>query len=266
MDASQITRKNLEIVKLFVEPATRFANGILLSGSNAWGANYAVKIRSDVDILIVTEGVDELEDIVKCYLAKGLLDKSEQRRFGAFKTLYEKERAEQFSVITDCVGTPVSLDFFDIHTLEKISSLAPMNVSTHQGVDVRTISEFRSNPPRSAGYSVDGLTDLSKITYHPKFEEIKNNQGYVVGYLAETLVDGRRNDRDETAYFIGVMSFFLAISPVIMFDKNGRIKKAVRTLQSNIAKIMNGRIPAYITRQERMNEETLRKVRFDLTA
>jgi len=160
---------------------------------------------------------------------------------------------------------PVSIDFLFTGTLKAIASLSYMKSRNCEEVEVRVVDEFRANIPKATGYSLDDLGGQKNFIYHPKFKEIKNDSGAVLGYLAETLIDGQKSQGEQTSYFLGVMSFFLSINPLVLVNKSGQLMNQIRTLQSNIAKLMGGRIPAYITRQERMTEDCLNKIKKSLT-
>ncbi len=257
----ELTRRNREIANKFVNSVSDLVSGILLTGSNAWGAGYAVNEKSDIDLLVVYDDTQALDQIISCYISEGLLNVSERERFQEFKNLFERGEAEQFSVIASQSGVPVSIDFLDTETLRKIASLSLMGSQDLREIKVRFIKEFRTNPPKPLGYSLDDLCSPKKITYHPAFKEIKDEEGIIRGYLAETAVDGFG---EEQTYFLGVMSFYLSVAPVILFDKEGELARATSVLQSKIREILRGRPLTNITRQERMSKGTLRQIQSDL--
>jgi len=260
-EARTFTVKNLKTANKYVSGAREFADGILLTGSNAWGAHYAVNKNSDIDLLIAAETIEDLRHIIKSYVANGLLPPREQKRFAVYLRLYKENKARQFSVIGNHHDAAVSIDFLLTDTVREIATLKPMGdkiIKDNMGaVITRTINEFRSNPPRATGYSLDDIGSLRKLTYHPKFKEIKEGRGSLMGYLSETLVDGRGGTAKSTTYFLGVMSFFLAIHPIILLDKHKKLADAVKTIQSNIDDIIKHKRPVYITRQERMPRHSL---------
>ena len=61
----QLAIKNLEIAQEYASCAAELIDGMLLTGSNAWGAYYAVNKNSDVDLLIVTNTLRELENVIR---------------------------------------------------------------------------------------------------------------------------------------------------------------------------------------------------------
>ena len=117
----KITERNLKIAEKFVVSVSEVARGILLTGSNAWGANYAVNQNSDIDLLVVGDDIQTLERIIAKYISDGLLRDSEQARFEIFKELFLSGEVEMFSLIADYTGVAVSIDFLDTNTLRKIS-------------------------------------------------------------------------------------------------------------------------------------------------
>ncbi|GEM_PF-1724083 len=255
--ASDLTKRNKEVIQRFIDSVRDRADGVLLSGSNAWGADYAVTEKSDIDLLVLAKDIQGMKKIIDCYISNKLLVPREQERFEAFSALYEEGRVEQFSVIADYKGVPVSIDFFTTKTLQWISFLTSKNTVLLNGVRVRVVSELRTNPPKAFGYSLDDLQSSKKLTYHPVFEEIKSQKGNVCGYLAQTAVDAS----DEHTYYLGVMSFFLCVSPVVLLDKNGELQRAIRDLRTNISILLKGEVPRHVTREERMSEQVLEEVK-----
>jgi hypothetical protein len=57
------------------------------------------------------------------------------------------------------------------------------------------------------------------------------------------------------------MSFFFAVLPRVLLDKEGKLEKLIKNLQGNIVQIMGGQTLVYITRQERMSTKTLENVK-----
>lgn len=258
-EAKQITLKNLAIVEEFKVSASDLVDGMLLSGSNAWGAFYAVTKQSDIDLVITTKNAEEIEKIIERYVVEGLLGQEERQRSKVFQMLFEQRKADTFSIRVPYDTSIVSIDFIPTDLVRDITELKLMKSVKVGDLNIRVINEFRSNPPKVDGYTADSLRG-EKVMYHPKFEEIKND-GFVVGYISETLVDGQREKVEEIEYFIGVISFFFAVDPVILIDRGNRLSKAIEILRSKIAGLTHGQTPAYITRQERMSEESLQGIR-----
>ena len=220
--------------------------GVLLTGSSAWGAFYALHAESDVDLLITGSGIGELEKTVQTLVGKSILDAGESRRFALYKALNEEGEADHFSIKGVYSGVNLSIDFMlDEHVL-KISNLADLRPPVPGvGERIRTIREFRRNKPKPDGYTLDRL-DGDSTLYHPLYRPVFD-EGNVVGYLSDTLIDGIGKD----TYSLGVISFFLAINPMVLSD-NGILRMSINLLQSNIAKLNGHVLPEYITRQERM--------------
>jgi predicted nucleotidyltransferase len=264
METRQLTEKNLEITKIYAHFAFPFAEGMLLSGSNAWGAYHAVNANSDVDLLIVANTLDQLRAVIEKYTAEKLLDAKEKERFATYEKLYKERKAEQFSAIGHYLGTAISLDFLLSDAVRDICNLNPMRNQVQENITIRTINEFRTNLPKADGYALDDLKGLRHLKFNPKFQKITNGKEEILGYLAGTLVDGTSNTGNNETYFLGVMSFFLCICPVIVFDKKEDLTRSVKNLQINIAKIIKG-APAHITRQERMSADILQKIKNSLS-
>jgi len=264
MNSEELTNKNLKIAKEFTESMGNIAEGILLSGSNAWGANYAVNKNSDIDLLIVFKDIRKLGLMIDKYVSQGLVDATQKKRFEIFQKLYTDKKADTFSFRISYKNTWVGIDFFPVEIVKNITEFRTMEtvrIKDSNGiVELRVINEFRSNLPKKDGYSVDCLTEGRKLVYYPKFEEVKDKES-AVGYISKTLVDGFDSKEGKAIYFLGVMSFFFAVEPVILIDKDGHLTDSVKTFQSNIEKTIKGRSLIYITRQERMSEESLNRIK-----
>lgn len=244
----------MRIAKRYAAAAARFADGVLLSGSNAYGANYAVTDRSDIDLLIVAGNTDKLGKIVRQYISEQLLNEKEQKRFRIFSKLHEEGKAKQFSTITRYKGVNVSLDLLTSASLRDIAHFRRMKQRMLGKACIRIIHEFRITPPRAAGYSLDSLDGKIHLIYHPTFITCKGS------YVAETLVDGKA-----PGYCLGVMSFFLCISPQILWEKEEFFTKAINEFRARIAQMQGRRKPSYITRQERMLKSVLREIKRSLS-
>ncbi len=264
MNPAELTNKNLKIANEFADSINGIAEGMLLSGSNVWGANYAVNENSDVDLLAVFKDTGQLGLIIDKYVSRGLVDSIQKKRFDIFKKLYTDKKADTFSFRISYKNTWVGIDFFPIEVMKSITEFKTMETITIKEdsgvVDLRIINEFRSNPPKKDGYSVDCLTEKRKLAYYPKFKEIKDGES-VISYISKTLVDGFNNKKNKTTYFFGVMSFFFAVEPLILIDKNNQLGDSIKIFQSNIKKTLNEQTPAYITRQERMSQESLNRIK-----
>jgi len=261
-EAIWATEKNFKIVEKYLASAKPI-NGIILTGSNAWGAFQAVTKNSDIDLLVVADTLDQLEKLIAGWKTAKLISPVTGERFNLYRDLYKGKKANHFSIIEHNADTAISIDFLLTDIIKDIASLKPIGTKTHQdeqgAITIRTLNEFRCNIPKSSGYTLDDLKGLRKSIYYPKFKEVKNAQGDLMGYLAETLIDGQANANNDPDYFLGVMSFFLAIHPIVLIDTKQQCAVAIKTLQTNISKIIQGQIPAYITRQERMSPDSLKK-------
>jgi hypothetical protein len=264
-EAIELTKKHFNIVEKFAEAVENNAQGMLVTGSTAWGAYSAVTSSSDVDLLITVKDIETLKKIIKKYIQEGLILSSEQKRFEEFEKLAKRYSVCQFSIITQHKGIPVSLDFLTADSLEVICNIDPINLIELKigsaSINLRTIKEFRSNPPKTSGYYLDNLRKEERIIYHPKFEIIKNDKEEILGYFSDTLIDGQTVGQDSPTYFLGVISFFLAISPLVLFDKDKKLQQSISKIQENIGRMLNNELPEYITRQERMPSSVLEKIK-----
>ena len=268
-EAAQLTKRNYKVIWEFIGAIFNFVDGVLLTGSNAWGAFHAVTPSSDIDLLIAVSNIDQIDAIIDKLVTDGLTDPYDQKRFALFKTLHEEGKADQFSLIAQYSDVNVSIDFLTLETIETICGLHQMRTRIYEDtegtVTIRVVREFRANPPKSDGYALDDLKGERMIRFHPEFEKIENEQGKILGYLSDTLVDGQTTIPNAQTYLVGVMSFFLSIAPIVLLDENYQLQKLIHTLQSHIAEILQGEIPTHITRQERMSEDTVQRIKKLLT-
>ncbi|KKU90928.1 MAG: hypothetical protein UY23_C0005G0024 [Candidatus Jorgensenbacteria bacterium GW2011_GWA1_48_11] len=262
-EAILATAKNLEIVEKFTEAASIFTESMLMTGSNAWGPFYAVKGKSDIDLLI-TGDLNQLNQVVDNYVSERLIEPHEKQRFAVYRKLYEEKKVDQFSLISNYKNTAVSLDFLPIELVKDMADLNPLITRSYKDdlglINVRIVREFRPNMPRAEGYTIDNLRGSKNAIFHSNFEKIKYKQN-IIGYLSETLVDGQAIYNKKPTYFLGVMSFFLGVNPVVLFDKNRKLTEAIKTLHSNVKKVMQKKKPVYITRQERMPKYSLEQAK-----
>ena len=253
-EAVEATLAHFLIAERFVEATNGTDISALLTGSSAWGAFNAVRndphVRSDIDLLVAAETMDELETALSSYIAAGLVGAEEARRFEAFRQLHEAGMADHFSLISSYDSVPVSVDMLLWRHVDAISKLSPMREA---GGGIRTIRELRTNPPKREGYTLDDLRTGARVFYRPRY--ILTD----AGYLADTLVDAS----SPGTYHLGVMGFFLGVEPYIIVDENGRLRAAVDKFQTNIATLVNR--PQYITREERMAQDIAHRAKTALS-
>jgi predicted nucleotidyltransferase len=264
-DVKSLTKKHLRIVENFVNATKEFASIILLTGSTAWGAYHAITPSSDIDLVVIYSDAATLQKIIQKYIDTRLVPFTENERFEKFKEIQNKYKVCQFSLIVVHENIPVSIDFISEDAIKMICNMEPLNQnklrSDSLDIDIRTIKEFRSNRPRISGYTLDDLGSTNKIIYSPKYTEVKSKDDRGLGYLSETLIDGQATDKDSKKYYLGVISFFLTISPKILSDRNGKLQILIDLFRSKIAQIISGKTVNNITRQERMTEETIKKIK-----
>lgn len=263
------TRKNLKIIKKFSDASKQFADAVLLTGSNAWGQYYAVNENSDIDLVVTATDIKQLESVIERYVSLGLLEEYQKQRFDLYKRLYHKKKAEDFSICAKYKNKTISIDFITLDVIKTIAGLKPLITRKHKDtkgvINIRAFNEFRSNPPRKTGYSVDELGGRKKITYYPKFKEILDRKGKTAGYLSETLIDAKNSSKGNESYFLGVISFFFAVHPIVIFDSNGQLTASINILNKNIKKLIGKKKIVYITRQERMSESIQKQIKDSFT-
>jgi hypothetical protein len=123
--SKKLTSRNLKIAQVYTQTLAGIADAALLSGSNAWGADYAVTVTSDIDLLI-TGSVELLGKAIEQLIFEELINPQEKGRFEIFHKLYDAKKAEQFSTIAIYYDTKVSLDFIPWEVAEKICKLHPL--------------------------------------------------------------------------------------------------------------------------------------------
>jgi len=266
---NQYARVNIQLAHEIGRIAKQLVSGLLLSGSNTYGADTAVTEQSDIDLLIVVETPAQAAGLIKNLIAAAYLKPYEYDRFEKFLSLYQAGQASTFSVATKYINSTISMDIMDKVTLKYIASLNSLDeVCTDYGLDgtlhIRTLKEFRSNKPKLGGYTLDSLSTGEKVIYHPKYRTVEGSDGNLLGYLSATLVDGFVEHGRVRKYFMGVYSFFLTVQPEILFDNDGELTAAIQTMQSNVRNTLISP-PTYITRQERMSKQTLNEVKKTLS-
>lgn len=274
IEAIQATARNLAIVREFTSPVENLADGMLLSGTNAWGAFCAVRgdsnfekgkgepsRASDIDLLITSQSIDRLGDILQRYISLGLVDESESKRFLVFKDLYTSKKADMFSVRSNYGGVEESLHFIPMDVIDTICNLEPVADSSKSGFDLDFLNDFRTTIPgnvrKYGGYPTGDLKGLRVESFVPIPQEIKYpGTNEVAGYITQNPVGGPKVVDGQQTYFMGVIPFFLTISPKLLIDKDNLLSRRITMLRSNIRTIMNDQEIQYIPRQERMPRRT----------
>jgi hypothetical protein len=261
----KITSDNFKTVRIFIKVIQRFADGIFLTGSNAWGAFYAPTYKSDIDLVVISKSAEQFKKIIHELVSKGLINSVEIERFSIYNKLYRAKLVDSFSIRVCYKNKWISLDFIPLKIVQLISKLKEIRTLKIRNrgdiVKIRVINEFRSNSPKLRGYSLDGFNIRRKIKYFPIFEKVISKDGVELGYISQSLVDANVSKNGKAFYFLGVFSFFFAIFPIILFDKYHQIEKIAETLRSNIINMINHKSIKYITRQERMSASVLKIVK-----
>ena len=257
------TKKNLEIIQDFVEAGKGVVKELFLTGSNAWGAYYALTLESDIDLVAIVDDVKEIGKVIEVYIAQGMIGNFEKIKYETFLSLYEKGQVDEYSCVTTYKETKVSIDFIPRIIAEKICSLGSLQESYIEDskgiITVRTIREFCSKVPKIAGYTLDDMNAKRSTRFVCPYKEIRNDAD--ISYIWESLVDGQGGSGNETTYLIGVKSFYFAINPITLLDENNHVKQLTDTIRSNISKVLLNKEPLYITRQEKMSEEMLKHIK-----
>lgn len=275
------TADNLAIVEEFVNAGKESGAGMLLSGSNTWGAFYAVRGGipkelqecgvpqlgndkfSDVDLMIVGDTVDHLEDILSRQIAAGLIPQAEHQRFNIFKDLYRQGKVDMFSLRSYYRGIEQSIHVIPGNTMEAITNIEPHRQLIHpSGAPINTVIDFRPNVSRHVrqfgAYPISDLRGLASYKVEGATEEVRDTEG-VVSYISRSPVGGPAIIDGEPTFLLGMVTAFMSNYPVVVLDK-ASISGRVRTLQKNIVSSLEGNPPTNIPRQERMTGQALKYV------
>lgn len=283
IESIQATAKNLAIVDTFKASAEEVADGMLLTGANAWGGFYAVQggipeaLRhegisqlpygeiSDIDLLATADTVDELGQCVEKLIGDGLVEPTEKDRFTVFTQLHAQGEADIFSLRSHYGHVEQSIHFLTNEIVTQICLMTPPRVHT-AGADLQygIIRDFRPNMPgnvkKYGSYPMGDLKGLQEVSFSPNIRKITSERGRTLGYLSENTVGGPATVVKEVTYYMGVLAFFMAVDPVILLDKTGKLENGSRVLQQRIATILQGAKPRFIPRQERMPEHALDRI------
>jgi hypothetical protein len=283
IEAIYATANNLAIVDKFKTSVEEAADGMLLTGAHAWGGFYAVRggvpeiLRyegvpqlpygeiSDIDLLVTADTVETLGQCVEKFISDGLVEPNERDRFMIFTQLHAQGEADIFSLRSHYDHVEQSIHFVTKEVITQICSMTPARIHTARAdFQYGIIRDFRPNIPgnikKHGSYPLGDLKGLQKVSFSPRIREITSEDGIILGYLSETTVGGPATVAREATYYIGVLAFFMAIDPVILFDKTGELKSSCSALQQGIAAILQGAKPRFIPRQERMSEHALDRI------
>lgn len=288
VEAIVTSKQNLGIASQFAGLAAQHATGMLMSGANAWGAFYEVKgdkpdhpfaenavwrpdEASDIDLLMTVANTTDLKSVVNDLCDAEVVSPFERRRVAKYNQLYQRGEVDIFSLRAYFQGIEQSIHFLTDDYVDSIVELHPEGATavTDNGHAIHIARDFRPNFPNSirktGGYTLTDLKGLRADNFIPELSEVSDCHGESLGYISQNTVGSVYEQNGERTYAMGVISFFLGIHPVILADRQTGLEQKISRFQSNIAEVMDGQAPAYVTRQERMPGYTLRRVQKDLS-
>lgn len=298
IEAAVTTAENISLAREFALIGHEHIDGMLLSGSSAWGAYYAPRgrtqfirardqqnhlntqcdeRRSDVDLLAITPSSDAIEAAVEAYVNTGLLPKAELIRVAAFKEMYEGREADIFSVRTHRRDVEVSLHFMNEAVFSDMTNLEPIDLTLadnprkashasgipRSAIDI--IKDFRPNAPNGVGksgvYSVDSLLHRTPTPYIPETTPVRSKKTEeLLGYIATSPVGGAIELPERMTYCMGPLSFFPLIAPLILHERNTYMTTQIENMERNVGDIVRGAGHIYIPRQDRMPTHTTQSI------
>ena len=262
------TLKNFSTASEYSEVIKETADGILLSGSTAWGAFYASRgygdKPSDVDLLCRLPDASAVRETVRNLYAGGLVVADELKRADKFIDLQESQTADIFSLRSFATGAETSMHFVTDDTMQKI-----VDFDTIPTDKLLTIRDFRLNPSsnvkRDGHYLINILDHEENAFFMPDCEVLAGDEKEL-GYLADVPVHCLLSDGTEKSYAMGIISFFLSIVPAIIYDKQGDLADSIVDLQDKIADVQARRRVVNVPRIERMPAHTIRQINNSLTS
>lgn len=275
--------ENLKIIDEFASVGEQHASGLLVSGSNTWGRFYSVrggvprelqdvgidqldyKEFSDIDFLITAPDVEGLAQVIHDYVEAGLLGPNEVERFAIFKRLHEAGELDMFSVRAHTKGAEESIHFVPQDTLNKMASFERLSSQPRGEYGLDYIRDFRPGN-RSVDYTIGELKGLTTTSFMPTSQEVHyGDREEVAGYCYDNPLGGVAEVDGEETYFMGIVPFFLLVTPTVYVDKEGLLSSRIEEYQGNVRAIMNGAEVKFIPRQERMPKYVLDKIKGELS-
>lgn len=264
----------LEIAQHYTDAASEHAEGVLLSGSSAWGSFHATKGEridrgesndpSDIDLLIEISDLEAGWQTIQKYVDIGLVAPSELQRFALFSKMYLNNQVDIFSLRSHESGKEVSIHFVDSATLSAITNMDPAVGATAQdNQKTPVLRDYRPNMPSvcksGKGYVLHDFMNKSHHKFVPE-TVTEFNQDMQSDVIAQSPLGIELNNNGQASYAIGVLPFFLAIHPVVIGERNNKMSEHIRTMQQNIGKKLGGHAPTSIIREERMTRYTRARV------
>lgn len=266
------TLENLAIIDEFKNIAQTHADGMLFSGSNAWGPFYGVRgepkgrqnlgqqqqnvYPSDVDLLITAESIDKLSLTLRDLVSSGLLRPSEIKRFDMFMKLYAENKVDTFWT-TGNYKKSQEIHFITLDIIRKIASMQRINQSLEDEDKTDFVRVLRPNIPKSlekfGGYSTVDIKGLKDIFFVPQTTPVTLDDGVTEAFVSQMTIGGPARIGDKKTYYVGVIPFFLLISPRILIDNGNLLSKELLRFKEAVMNIVEDDNAILLPRQERMS-------------
>jgi len=272
VEACVVTAENKCIAQEFARVGEHTLTGLIISGANAWGAFYATRgvhpkleepsplNRSDLDLLAIVPEIDDIGETLAQYVDAGLIKEAELERFDDFRRLQRLGLADVFSLRSNYKGFEQSVHFLTHEMTHAITALHPIHQREHDGQNINYLKDYRPNLPNNPGKNGGGYTidDLKGLYIGRRFDP--HLEATPQGYISESPVGSILTIEGQRTYSLGVLDFFLAIKPDIIYDPQKKAEVWVRTLQDTIAHIQGTEKPKNIPRMIRMPKGALRSI------
>lgn len=270
IEAISATLKNFEIADLIGTSLAGFADGVLLSGANAWGPFFAVRhpayesMRntpgSDVDVVAIFDDVDAILQGLKSLARQGLISEGEMQRFHHFKKLSSEKRADVFSMRSFYANTEISLHAYPKSTV--IALVEGSEQKNEQGIGF--LHDFRPSFPNNVrkfgGYpTLDFLSGNTKL-FQPTIELVHD-----VGEKDSSfLCDSPTGKIDQGEISVGLTLFFFLIAPMCIGGQSAFYETTRRTMLERLRKASNQEPIRFLFREERMASMVSRSIKDSL--
>lgn len=283
-EAMLVTIENLVTARKYAKAMEDHVEGIAMSGSNTWGSFYAVRSehskegRSDIDLVVEVADLEHMEAALNSLIEQGLVNTpretephilDEQRRLQQFKSLYMQDAADIFSLRSFATGMEASIHFVPSHTMDEITAhsinMRTTTVDTHA---ITYIRDFRPNQARNAangGYRIHDFRGFTDIRFTPEPITVADSDNHVLGYISESPLGTTIETPKGKSYGLGVLTFFLSISPVVLAEKQGSMQRRIANMQRSIGETLGGARPEALIREDRMPEFARNAIKNALT-
>lgn len=281
-EAVLTTARNLAVARQFSDSAQATADGVLLSGSTAWGSFYAVRggvpaelreigvpqieysSMSDIDIVVTAKDDEALGATVEQMVEEGLLEPRELERFDAYLGLRREGGADLFSVRSHFGGVEESVHFIPSETMRIILTRQPYRrTPVAAGHAINTLKDFRPNVPGSltkeGGYTLGDLRELVSLRQVAEISPV-GKEGRILGYVSRTPVGAPITVEGQPTFAMGIMTFLTNVYPIMLFDRDGGFRRQIEASQHDIAGALGGHPATNVMRRNRMPRRVLRSV------